>query len=87
VYDTLYFGGMLTNRWIWSAAACPSSHLTPFCSHNSREIRVLLLLRGLYLRWLLRGCEVRGEVLLVIPMSSSHDMSSTMSIPVAEQAT
>src|SRR5205823_1959498 len=23
VYDTLYFGGILTNRWIWSAAAVP----------------------------------------------------------------
>ena len=36
--DTLYFGGMLINMWMWSGHACASMISTLFCWHNFRSI-------------------------------------------------
>ena len=43
LWATLYFGGMLKHKWIWSAIACPSSNSNPFCLHKSRIISPIFL--------------------------------------------
>ena len=43
LWATLYFGGMLKHKWIWSAIACPSSNSNPFCLHRSRIISPILV--------------------------------------------
>jgi len=38
LWATLYFGGMLKHRWVWSGIACPSNNSKLFCLHKSRII-------------------------------------------------
>ena len=50
--DILYFGGILTNIWIWSGIKCPSIIFTPLYLHN---VLMISLISSLY--WLYFWCE------------------------------
>ena len=50
--DTLYFGGIATNMWIWSGIKCPSSISTPFHSHRFRIISCISVFMLLYITFL-----------------------------------
>jgi hypothetical protein len=49
LWATLYFGGMLKHKWIWSAIACPSSNSNPFCLHKSRTISPIFVRKFPYI--------------------------------------
>jgi hypothetical protein len=49
VFETLYFGGILKHKWIWSGIACPSSNSIPFWRHRSRMIGPIFFLNCPYI--------------------------------------
>ena len=52
IWETLYLGGTLTSRWMWSGIICPSMISIPFHLHRSRMICWISFRNWLYIVFL-----------------------------------
>ena len=53
ICDTLYLGGMLTSKWMWSGIMCPSMISIPFHLHKAFMIPCISFRSSLYIIFLL----------------------------------